>query len=268
MSSEPPAAPMAAPESLRFLLASRYCPSDRLGTLCEREFLAIDQPFSRVRAIHAWLRRHVSLAGAGSPDAGRPSPDAVGVLERRSGSPRDLVHLMIALCRAARLPARYVTTAAFEHVGGNDLHPWVEVLVEETWLAFDPSGLMPRTALVRIGTGRDAADVPIALVHGPAIARASRVWIDCRGTDADTLAARDCGVEAIGSATLGSLGEATRWHQEARQAARRSAGLAPDPAPGRTASPGVRRGAQVFAFPATPAARTATARGRPRFDPL
>jgi len=263
----PQAAPMAAPESLRFLLASRYCPSDRLVAWCEREFLAIDPPLSRVRAIDAWLRRHVALSVPRSADPDAAPADAVQVLERRSGSPRDLAHLMIALCRAARLPARYVTTAPFAGPSLNDLHPWVEVLVEDAWLAFDPSGLMPRTALVRIGTGRDAADVPLVFMHGSAITCASQVRIDCRGTEVGALWARDRGAEAIGSATLGSLGEATRWHQEARLAARRPQPLASEPAAGRSAGSGARRGAQVFAFPPHPAFRTAPGRGRSGADP-
>ena len=36
-----------------------------------------------------------------------------------------------------------------------------------TWYLFDPTGISPITGLIRIGTGRDAADVSFATIFGP-----------------------------------------------------------------------------------------------------
>jgi len=270
---ETAAAPMAAPESLRFLLPSRFCPSDRLLPLCEREFTAIAQPYARAVAIEAWIRRHVRDEAPGpARDDGVP-PSATEVLERGAGAPRDLAHLLIGLCRASRLPARYVTTVPFgAGLPADRLHPWVEVLVEDVWLAFDPSRLVPRTALVRIGTGRDAADVALMLAHGPVSACRTELSLVPVGTDAATLRARDGDAEAVCAATLGSLGEATRWHQEARLAARRQPAPAPQQSPG-TRSPrpeahAARRGAQVLMFPSSATFRPAGEPARSRFEPV
>jgi len=247
-------AQLGVAESLRFLLPSRHCPSDRLVPLCEREFMAIAQPYARVVAIDAWIRRRVrpvyeGMSGSGADD--RVAPGALEVLERGAGTSCDLAHLLIGLCRAARLPARYVTTLPFGAALPVDrLHPWVEVLVEDVWLAFDPGRRMPRTALVRIGTGRDAADVPLMRADGPASACRAELSLVPVGTDAATLRARDAAAEAISAATLGSLGEATRWHREARLAARRQQ-MSPPTAGTRTPRPAahaVRRGAQELMF--------------------
>ena len=261
------AEPLGAPESLRFLLPSRYCPSDRLTAVAEREFLSIDAPLERAIAVDRFLARHLRvLPGAGpvpgvTVDPPDDAPSAIEVLERAAGTPRDLAHLAIALNRASRLPARYVTSVPFGLAGATDVHPWVEVLVADTWLAFDPSRRVPRTALLRLGTGRDAADVPLAIAHG-VVSLAHVEWsIDCPGTRVEDLVARDRAAIAIRTATLGSLGEATRWHHEARHAARRRgiAGDEPEPtrpppsrlaaAAARVAASAPRDGAQVPVFP-------------------
>ena len=266
------AEPLGAPESLRCLLPSRYCPSDRLAAIAEREFLSIETPLERAIAIERFVRRHLRVRpslGPAPPVPAAPSgvaPNAVEVLDRAEGTPRDLAHLAIALCRASRLPARYVTAAPFGLAGATDVHPWVEVLVADAWLAFDPSRLVPRTALLRLGTGRDAADVPLAIAHGAASLTRLEWSVACPGTGREVLLERDRGAVAICTATLGSLGEATRWHQQARLAARRRAArdAAADPArpapsrlaaaAARVASAAPRAGVQVPLF--EPAAAT------------
>jgi len=281
------AEPLAAPESLRFLLPSRYCPSDRLAAVAEREFLPIDPPFERARAIDRFVRRHVRLRAEDAPtpglvslDAHADAPHAVEVLHRAEGTPRDLAHLAIALCRASRLPARYVTAVPFGLPDATDVHPWVEVLVGEAWVAFEPSRRVPRTALLRLGTGRDAADVPLAIAHC-AVAGTRIAWtVECPDTTDAVLRERDRGAEALCCATLGSLAEATRWHQEARLAARAprrgdggDGGDEGEPsraspsrlaaAAARAAATAPRGGARVFAFPSASSPPSASAPSGP-----
>ena len=278
------AAPLGSPESLRYLLPSRYCPAERLGALAGREFLEFDAPFDRLDAIRRWLRRHVHAGPAVGPVPGTDAAaaatgaSATDVLAAGRGSPRDLAHLAIALCRASRLPARFVTTVPLGAGPAVELHPWVEALVEDTWLAFDPVGRVPRTALLRLGTGRDAADVPLAIAHGSVTAGRLETTLVCHEADAARLAASDERIEAIAAATLGSLGEATRWHQEARLAARRpqvgGGGESRRPAPSqaaaaaaRTAASIPRRTAQVLVFPAPPPSRGPGELPGPRLEP-
>ena len=243
-----PATPLSAPESLRFLLPSRWCPSDRLVALAAREFVQVAPPFERALAVDRWVRRHLRglpPSAAVPPAAPADGAGTMEALERGAGTPRELAHLTIALCRAARLPARYVSTVPLGSSGEVDLHPWVEVLVGDTWLAVDPSRRVPRTALLRLGTGRDAADVPLAIAHGEISAARVELSLDVGRTSIDALRERDLAATAICAATLGSLAEATHWHQAARLAARRpaaeaDAGDPPRPAPSRLAAAAAR----------------------------
>jgi hypothetical protein len=266
--------PLAAPESLRFLLPSRHCPSDRLRGLAEREFMSIQASYLRTVAIADWVGRRVRCVDAAPADTreDESSPAAIeDVLTRGSGTPRDIAHLTIALCRAARLPARYVTTVPYGQPGARDLYPWVEVLVGDAWIALDPSRRVPRTALLRLGTGRDAADAPLVIGDGERLRCRTELSIACVGADPQQLQESDRVAGPICTATLGSLGEATRWHQEARLAARRqaAAAVAPPTSPalraGRTSG---QRSAEMFQFPPRPAARARLGSADTRFEPL
>ena len=76
---------------------------------------------------------------------------------------------MIALCRAVNIPARFATGIDFgapPGLGPTDFHAYVEVFLTDRWYLFDPTGLCPPMGLVRLGTGRDAADVSVATIFG------------------------------------------------------------------------------------------------------
>jgi transglutaminase-like putative cysteine protease len=82
---------------------------------------------------------------------------------------RDFAHLMIALCRALSIPARFVTGTDYgadPQLGPPDFHAYVEVFLAGRWYLFDPSGTATPMGLLRIGTGRDAADVAFAMIFG------------------------------------------------------------------------------------------------------
>ncbi len=220
---DPAVSPLAAPESLHFLMPSRFCPSDRLIAFCERQFAGLIQPYARLRAIDDWMRRHLGSTSPAVEPAEAGLSSALDVFERGFGAPCDLAHLMITLCRACGLPARYVTTIALEDAAPLALYPWVEVLIGNAWLAHDPSRRLSRTALMRIGTGRDAAEVP--LVMGGAVTMGAsdyRVQMTVAGLDADAriLRERDGGAGEVCAATLGSLAQAARWAEDASLAAR------------------------------------------------
>jgi transglutaminase-like putative cysteine protease len=86
---------------------------------------------------------------------------AAQALAAGRGVCQDAAHVMIALCRAAGLAARYVSGHL---LGEGGTHAWVEVLVADAAgaraLAFDPSngGRASRTYLT-VATGRDYTDV-------------------------------------------------------------------------------------------------------------
>jgi len=64
--------------------------------------------------------------------------NAAGVLEQRRGTRLGKARAMIALCRAAKIPARLVSGFALEAQAVPQVHVWVEVWVKKSWRAYDP----------------------------------------------------------------------------------------------------------------------------------
>ena len=152
-------------EVLPYIYPSRYCQSDRLGRLATWEFGHIQPGYARVRAIQDWVRRRTAFL----PGSSNSTTSATDTLVDQSGVCRDFSHLMIALCRAMNLPARFVSGidyGADPKLGPTDFHAYVEVFLSNRWYVFDASGISPPMGLVRIGTGRDAADSSFATVFG------------------------------------------------------------------------------------------------------
>ena len=154
--------PMA---TMRYIYPSRYCQSDRLRKFATTEFGHIQQGYRRVEAIQNWVRSRTAFL-SGSSDA---STSAIDTLTDQAGVCRDFAHLMIALCRAVNIPARFVSGidyGADPAMGPTDFHAYVEVVLSGRWYVFDPSGVSPPMGLLRLGTGRDAADASFATVFG------------------------------------------------------------------------------------------------------
>lgn len=153
------------PEVLPYLYPSRYCQSDRLHKLATREFGHLRQGYWRVQAILDWVRSRTKFL-SGSTNG---STSAVDTLIEQVGVCRDFTHLMIALCRAVNIPARFVTGIDYgcdPALGPTDFHAYVEVFLGDRWYLFEPTGVSPPMGLIRLGTGRDAADVSFATMFG------------------------------------------------------------------------------------------------------
>lgn len=147
---------------LPYLFASRYCPSDRMERFVEREFGRLAGG-DKVAAIARWIGGHVDYK-AGVSHAGTT---AIDTFMDRAGVCRDFSHLLIALCRAADIPARAVSAYAWR-LNPPDLHAVAEVYVGDRWRLVDATGLAPISGLVRVATGRDAADIAFMTVFGAA----------------------------------------------------------------------------------------------------
>lgn len=165
------------PEVLGYIYPSRYCQSDRLGRLAIREFGGLAQGYGRVQAICDWVRHRVAF----TPNSSNSNTSAVDTLIEQRGICRDFAHLMIALCRAVSIPARFVTGTDFgadPGLGPPDFHAYVEAYLGDRWYIFDPSGTTVPMGLVRFGTGRDAADVAFATIFGNVSSQAPwiRTW--------------------------------------------------------------------------------------------
>jgi len=152
-------------EALTYIYPSRYCQSDRLHQLANSEFGGLVPGYWRVRAIQDWVHRHTTFV-SGSSNA---MTSAVDTLIEMVGVCRDFAHLMIALCRALNIPARFATGIDYGSdpaFGPTDFHAYVEVFLSGRWYLFDPSGMALPMGLIRIGNGRDAADVSFATIFG------------------------------------------------------------------------------------------------------
>ena len=153
------------PAVLPYLYPSRYCQSDLLLQFAQQEFGQRWQGYSRVQAIRDWVLQHTAF----SPNTSNSNTSALDTLQSHVGVCRDFAHLMIALCRAANVPARFTTGidyGADPALGPTDFHAYVEAYVGDRWYLFDPSGTAIPMGLVRFATGRDAADVAFATIFG------------------------------------------------------------------------------------------------------
>ena len=152
-------------EMLPYLLPSRYAESDKLMQHAKQSFGAIAPGYGRVSAIADWVRETVAFRVGTS----RWDTSAADTLSQRQGVCRDFAHLMIAVCRALNMPARFVTGVDYgadPALGPVDFHAYVEVFLGDRWFVFDPTGISPTTGLLRLGTGRDASDVAFATIFG------------------------------------------------------------------------------------------------------
>ncbi len=139
---------------LPYLLPSRFCPSDSFQRFAQREFGHAGDGVARVMAVLDWINRHVDyVSGVSTPET-----TAAQTFMTRAGVCRDFTHLAISFCRALSIPARAVSAYAFELVPP-DFHAVMEVYLAGTWWMVDPTRLAPVEGLVRIGHGRDAADI-------------------------------------------------------------------------------------------------------------
>jgi len=190
------------PEALAFIYPSRYCESDRLRRFAAREFGHLRPGYWRVMAILDWVRLRVVFM----PGTSNSSSSAMDTLVEQVGVCRDFAHLMIALCRAVNIPARFVTGidyGAAVQLGLPDFHAYVEVFLGERWYSFDPTGITAPMGLVRIGTGRDAADVSFATMFGTLTSFAPVVAVSALDDPANGYHAPHHSKEALSTSTVG-----------------------------------------------------------------
>jgi transglutaminase-like putative cysteine protease len=147
--------------SLTYLFPSRYCQSDRLGLLATKMFGHIAHPLAQVNAISDWVFENIDYV-SGSTDGATSACDTV---TQRAGVCRDFAHLAIAFCRALSIPARYFSGYAC-YIQPPDFHACFEACVGNQWFIFDPTRLSAPNGLIRIATGRDAADAALATIFG------------------------------------------------------------------------------------------------------
>lgn len=151
-------------DTLTYLLASRYCESDRFVEMAQEIVAGITPGYDQVAKIEQWVRDNVRF----NPQSHHYQLSAVEVNQVREGVCRDLAHLAIALCRALCIPARMVVGFLHE-LRPMDFHAWFEAYVGDRWYTFDATQSSPRGGRVTVAYGHDAADVAIFNQFGPAL---------------------------------------------------------------------------------------------------
>jgi transglutaminase-like putative cysteine protease len=166
-------------ECITFLIASRFCDSDRLLDLAWQLFGHTQPGAPRVQAICDFVNQRIAF-NYNDASVTRTASDAY---REGRGVCRDYAHLAIAFCRAMNIPARYCTC----YLGDiGTPKPWppgdfaasFEAYLEGGWQMFDPRNNVARIGRVLIARGRDAADVAIATTFGPNVLTSFKVWTD------------------------------------------------------------------------------------------
>jgi transglutaminase-like putative cysteine protease len=100
------------------------------------------------------------------PEATTVNTHMVEVVQERRGVCQDFTHVMLGLCRAIRIPARYVSGYLYNGADGHLLgaqasHAWCEVFLPDLgWRALDPTNNQQADErYIRVAIGRDYADI-------------------------------------------------------------------------------------------------------------
>jgi len=166
-------------EALVFLLASRYCDTEKFSQIAWNMFGQTSPGWGRVQAICDFVHNHVSF-GYEHANATRTAWET---FNERRGVCRDFAHLAIALCRCMNIPARYCTGYLGDigtppPYGPMDFAAWFEAYLGGRWYTFDPRNNVPRIGRVLMARGRDAIDVAISTTFGVNALVSFKVWTD------------------------------------------------------------------------------------------
>ena len=152
---------------LQFLLASRYCETERLMPLAWEKFGSVPEGHARVQAVVDYVHQRIRF---GYQHA-RNTRTAFEAHEEGVGVCRDYAHLAVALCRCLNIPARYVN-GYLGDIGvpavpdPMDFSAWFQVWLGGRWWTFDARHNKPRIGRILIAAGRDAADVAMITSFG------------------------------------------------------------------------------------------------------
>lgn len=152
--------PSLPPEAVTYLMSSRYCRADALGDFLPATFNGLcGGPL--VRAMADWIKASLTY----DIFASTPETTALDTFAARRGVCRDYAHLLITMARSSAIPARIVSVYGPD-VDPPDFHAVAEVWLSGGWHMIDPTGMATADRLVRIGVGRDAADVAFLTAFG------------------------------------------------------------------------------------------------------
>ncbi len=148
-------------DTVRYLMPSRYCPSDEFQSFVTAEFGEFSGG-ERIAAIRDWIHDKIEYVSGSS--SGQTT--ALDTVVQRQGICRDFAHVLICLARASTIPARFASVYAPD-VTPQDFHAVAEVFLEGAWHLVDATGMAGADTIARIGVGLDAAEVAFLSSYGP-----------------------------------------------------------------------------------------------------
>ncbi len=181
-------------EAITYLRPSRYCQSDEVFSQARRQFRGL-QGFELIAAVSEFVATSTTY----TPGLSQGTDSAVTTLMTGQGVCRDYAHVVIALLRAMDMPARYAACYA-PGLRPMDFHAVAEAYVDGSWYVIDATRLSNRRSLVRIATGRDAADCAFLSYHGGYVGlqrmRVDALVVPGDVADAEAAAAQDAAAAA------------------------------------------------------------------------
>lgn len=153
-------APVTDYDRLMYLRPSRYAEADKFYGFAATEFGSFVDSTTLLERVSSWVGTRLKYV----PGSSDPIDGAADTLLAGEEVCRDFAHLVVALLRAVNVPARLVSVYA-PGLSPMDFHAVAEAFVEGAWHVVDATLLAPRQSLVRIATGRDAADTAFLTNH-------------------------------------------------------------------------------------------------------
>ena len=157
------------PECLRLEKCYDFLqPSTFVATSPEVWRLALDATYGQTDVWQAAvaIRRFIHSSFTYSPSVTNVNTHMLEFLKLRSGVCQDFAHLMLGMCRALRIPARYVSGYLYNGPaetlrGCQASHAWCEVFVPDLgWHGLDPTNNKSTGEhYVKVAVGRDYADI-------------------------------------------------------------------------------------------------------------
>ncbi len=143
-----------------YLMPSRYCHPEMFSEVVPQMFGSL-QGGALIAAMSRWIGGHFTYDNGASTGA----TTAWDSFSARAGVCRDYAHVLITMARAVGIPARFVSAYAPD-VTPQDFHAVAEVYLDDAWHLVDPTGMSQAPETVRVGVGRDAADVSFLTSYG------------------------------------------------------------------------------------------------------
>jgi transglutaminase-like putative cysteine protease len=164
VSGEAQPAPVREIDLVTYLRPSRYAESDKFFGFAATEFGRYADSATVLERVSSWVGTRLDYV----PGSSDPIDGAADTLLAGAGVCRDYAHLVVAMLRALYVPARLAAVYA-PGCEPMDFHAVAEAFVEGEWRVVDATCLAPRQSMVRIATGRDAADTAFLDNHRGAI---------------------------------------------------------------------------------------------------